>query len=245
MYTLKFNPKPAVFLWLTAAVSCLDNSDDLSLYNNESNNPPANIEMKENFISPENSLNPYDSVGISHNELLQDFLDSSAVPEDIREVIELVNSLDVFDSAIDLNSFSSISELNLIQQILDSPEQEFNQILTASLLSNQAKDSILSLLTYLDSHSTDPYQSLHLHIVDFEDQIINDNLPDTYDKKTVLCFTSFVRHNLYFCKKKEEDDDTDWDDSTASRTAALMGALTGPDDTVYWSLILGISHNFL
>lgn len=234
--------------WLTICFitfSVFSCSQDEDTFIEQTGNWHPNSEQKSFRFqndSPYNSLNPYDSIGITHNLILEEFLNSNLNPKTITEIIQTVNNLSFFNSS---NLFQTASNLGISHKIeifYTNPEYELYQEIYNSHLSNLAKLKIIELVETIFENIEEDYPYHYNEIILFESIILNNTNFSQEDKRVLLTFSSLIRHSLYFDKRR---DDKDWVTSVTNFTGKFFGALESSESAIYWSLIMGICNNFL
>ena len=222
--------------------ACLNEDDVNHTYEREA---PAHSNAKQSKwgqIGPENLDNPYDTVGINYTAYVEDLWERDSIFTSMQFIINEVNLITAYPNPIALNNVTSTADLLLIHNILEYPDDAFQDTLDQSWLSSNAKTSLLEIINYTTLHESDDYELLHPYIINFETAVSRDLNFSNDEKRAILCFTSFIRHTLHLKKRR---DDKDWDISVASKTGALKGALLNPNATTYWALIISLSENYL
>ncbi|MGB6083879.1 hypothetical protein [Moheibacter sp.] len=226
-----------VFSFLTflfISISCLNDEDVPTEFFDESFTVDNQI-LGKTGIDPENTANPFDSVGINHNLYLESFWENFADPVSITDAINKINIL----TGLGQSKISANNPSQKIQDILNDPVNEFEDALEQTISSSTAKDELIDFIDFLEINKHQEFTYLHSFITGFEDDVLNDTMYSAEDKRIILCLTSFIRHGLYLKKRR---DDKDWDISIASRTGALLGAVVDEQTAVYWALLMGISE---
>jgi len=214
--------------FMHACISDEEVSPEISLNANQHLSRPV-------LVNPENRNNPYDSIGICHNLYLERYWEIFPDKPSLSEIIDRVSFITSYAHSA---SISTVSQQNF-ENILNHPENAFENTLNRSLTSTEAKDSLWSFIHYIDSNQNTDFPALYTAITHYE-AYVNDNTSYTpEEKKTILSLTSFIRHGIYLKKRR---DDKDWDISIASRTGILQGTAISPHEAVYKALVLGIAN---
>lgn len=222
--------------------TCQEEDDALRSYETKVSDHSNEIQGKWERINPENPDNPFDSVGINYTAYLESLWEIDSLFTSVQSIITEVNFITAYPNSIALNNISSTTDLLSIQNTLDDPDEALQDVLDQSGLSSGAKNSLWNLINYTTLNESADYQVIYSYIVNFENSVILDLTFTGNEKRTILSFSSFIRHGLHLKKRR---DDKDWDISVASKTAAIKGALLSPDAATYWALILGLSDNYL
>lgn len=223
----------SILTFLFIFISCMNDEDLPTEFLDQSFTTDNQI-LGKTGIDPENTANPFDSVGIYHNLYLETFWENFADPVSITDAINKINILTG-------SGQSKISANNPSQKVLDilnDPVNEFEDALEQTLNSSIAKDDLIDFIDFLDLNNHQEFTYLYYFITGFEDEVLNEAMYSAEDKRIILCLTSFIRHGIYLKKRR---DDKDWDISIASRTGTLLGAAVDEQTAVYWALLMGIS----
>ncbi len=175
-------------------VSCNDDNDEL--LNNNLNGGILNSKVA---TSPCNSLNPYDSVGILHNQHLTNVFD------DLYSLYQDPNILEV-DT---INSYareylsSKYNEV-FISDIVDTriyrcnTDEELLSTMVNLGFSNAAISVVNSTVSTIENITNNSYRDYYNAIYNIEKNVISRTDLSQSEKEIILCFTSVYRHSIYY-----------------------------------------------
>lgn len=223
-----------IFIGLT-----LSNCTDEELFY-EDKSPPLfenRIENTENQ-KPFNYSNPYESMGVLHNEVLSQYMELEIPPQELETIALRVQLLmNQHQGAFGIFQASWI-DLSAIEAILENPETSLEDILSNSNLSSGAKNSLYDFIDTLLLMSDEEFSEIFAFITAYESDVINHVNLTAMEKEVILTVTSIVRHSIYFEKGR---DDGDWVTSVGNIVAAIKGALAGDLSAVQYALITGLA----
>jgi hypothetical protein len=191
------------------------------------------------YLTPENPENVYDFAGRLYNELLELYL-SGNYPHNtisaISQQIELLVIAHTEGMLLDPQT-DSAANFEAIQQILDNPQTQQDQIISKSLMTNPAKISLAGFMDDVLLWGNYPYDTIYPLIVSYESSVIANNALTTEDKRIILTTSSIARYSLYDDDKRK---DKDWGGSVGNRIGGVSGALDNPSSAVVSALVTGI-----
>lgn len=229
------------FIAISLFISC-DSSELESAQNS------STMYRKTNYDPPFNSSNTFDYAGQIHNEILSSYYEHALLPTSLDSIISLVSQITknhpyfANSSNLGLDTLSSVQ----VQFLLSSPKSTLTSFMDSSTLSETPKNSlkqfILGLLVYVETEES--YDSIYAHITDYESSVISNVGYASYEKETILCVTSIVRHSIYMKKKKpKKNTDPDWDWLTTSIVGASARAYGDLSYAIVSSVVGGIIEN--
>lgn len=208
---------------------------------NPFNTDTVETEWEFSKISPSNSNNPYDSIGLVHNEILTTILDSGMPLESLSQIDNEVSVLlNDYDGLFSETCSDSLTHQELSSFYL-SPSVSLNTAFTEAGLSLNTRDEIEGLLGAILNRVNDPYESFHAWMVLYEEEIIQSNY-SIEEKRIILTIASLSRYSI-FAKKRR--DHKDWDYSVGNRIGATIGALDCSSNAIYAALVSGLSDEHL
>lgn len=192
---------------------------------------------KKSVTEASNPANPYDSAGLTHNQILKSYLSIAYQPTNLTGIFLKIDSL--MGGANSNNTPMNLSAVNIteIEQILFDPYGELANILSGSDLSLTAKASIQNFLNDALLLKEEDYSVIYGFITSYESSVNFDAAFSSRDKQVILTVSSIVRFSL---KLEKCRDDGDWDTSVGHIVAGLKGALRNPSDAVRMSTIAGL-----
>lgn len=217
---------------LICIISCSEETDDYSYSTNK--------EMEQSIMSRTNagnSLNPYDSIGQLHNVILDAYFLENPNVQTIQDVSVEIDALySVYSNSVNILSTNNL-DVEDIEEILDDPEDSFEDILSESTLSNQARLSFEDFVNDLIAIQDEEFDSIYNVVTNYESEISINPLFTNEDKRVILMVSSIARYSIYYEKRRDDDD---WEHSVGNMAAATKGALTGSSQAVRMALIAGI-----
>jgi hypothetical protein len=153
---------------------------------------------------PLNSSNPWDDVGIYHNEALEYVKEQAGSVANLAEYVGYSNTYVV-------NTFGEQMSMEELETLLPSPDQVesiladepnwYSNVIESSSYSAAVKEkfsNLIALIIDTDGYEDADYCTVKGQIVDFEEQILADETLSTEEKDQVLRVSSVARHSLYF-----------------------------------------------
>jgi hypothetical protein len=158
--------------------------------------------------SPANSLNPFDDVGIIHNQGLDYFMKNfSDRKMTVREIVKetdkylLTNTLFSKNMKIGSSNGTLSTDPEMVSEVLADKDNNFKSVISKAECSDYAKSKLTHffslILSEKDNENAD-YNLMYGKIIDFEKTIIDDKSLNENDKKVVLMSSSIGRHSLYY-----------------------------------------------
>lgn len=209
--------------------------DDLNFFSSQNSLHyyPSEAENRTNFVTANNPLNPYDSIGIKHNLILEEFLNLST------SAISLENLLTSLRSLLNISSNATIdsADLHNIESILSNSQQAYNSILNTSTLSSGAKINLSNFLEWIEEYKDDVDFNHQAYILAKEDTILFESFSST-DKETLLSITSLARHSF---DRKKRRKDKDWGINVTNFIGGFQGTLHSSDKAILYAICLGLT----
>lgn len=219
------------------SVSCTS-EDDYKHENLISNSVKDELLSKKSVQpTPENAANAYDIAGRIHNEILDAYLSCTISHNTINAVSSKIDSISFLNN--DLQNLPSPAAHNFqqIQQIVDSPELQLEQIIASSPMSAASKDCLSQFMSSVPVWQGYAYGDAHSLITAFEGGVINNAQFTAEEKRIILTSCSITRYSLYYGSERK---DKDWETSVGNRVGAVQGALSNSATAVGCSLLAGI-----
>lgn len=200
---MNFSIKKIAFSFLTLvflATSCNQNEQLIPV----ESNPVSTVKT----ISPTNTDNPFDEVGVIHNQGVAYFMKNYAGKKmTVSEIVSVTDKYLLSNTSFTKNmrigaenaTFSTNSDK--ISDVLADKDNNFKNVVSKAECSDYAKTKLSTLfsitLSEKENESAD-YNLLHSKIIAFEKDILEDKKLSEEDRKLVLMSTSISRHSLYF-----------------------------------------------
>lgn len=158
--------------------------------------------------NPANNDNPYDYAGRLHNDILSDIL-----AEYKKSDININNVCDIVESKtktnrelIDLGATNV--DCDLLSQGIEDYTNQFSNLIETSKLSSSGKLKARIIINFMfDSAFSDKeisYQKLYNFYVSLENDIMNNNNLNDFDKKSLLEGCSIARYSTHYWKNNNE-----------------------------------------
>ncbi|MET3730551.1 hypothetical protein [Moheibacter stercoris] len=209
--------------------------DDLNFFSSQNSLHyyPSETENRTNFVTANNPLNPYDSIGIKHNLILEEFLNlpTSAISLEDR-LTSLRSLLNIFS-----NATIDSADLHNIESILSNSQLAYDSILNTSTLSSGAKINLSNFLEWIEEYKDDVDFNHQAYILAKEDTILFESFSST-DKETLLSITSLARHSF---DRKKRRKDKDWGINVTNFIGGFQGTLHSSDKAILYAICLGLT----
>ncbi len=217
------------------ALSCTndyDREDSISNFKTRDD-----ISKKNAGLNPENAANAYDIAGKIHNDLLDAYLSGNFSDNTINAVSSKIDSISFLNS--DLQNLPSYYPANLqeIQEMVDSPEVQLEQIIANSPMSTASKNCLSDFMSSAVLWQNIDYKAVHPSIISFEAAVTNNQQFTAEEKRIILTSSAITRYSLYYASERK---DKDWETSVGNRVGAVQGALSNSATAVTRSLLAGI-----
>ena len=194
---------------------------------------------------PFNPQNPYDSIGVFHNDLVDSYYAQEVLPTDLDGIIALVgaNALNhpfFLRLAPSGGTFVSSTE---VPRILTDPEGILSTYVGASVLGSAAQDSLYQFVDSVRLFAiTDAnYSAFYDYVVTFEARVSSHFLFSLKEKRILLQITSIARHNAYKKRKKpKKNTDLDWDWLTTCVVGSTAGTSGDEAKGVLTTVVVGV-----
>lgn len=185
----------AVALGGLLACSCTDREDEF-LY--------QDLGTKKVVVSPNNTENPYDWVGVKHNIHLDE------ISNILFEEYDNPNNLELsIVTSLTKEHLSELYDNTLVEPIINNglyrceTEAELSEVLKNDIFSNTSEAYINSILSSIEKLKNDSYMSYKAYISEMESRIVTDNKIQEVEKVVLLSFTSTLRHSIYYWYEPE------------------------------------------
>lgn len=223
-------------LW-GASIICLlfwnCNDDDRINYPTKNQSHSYDLGEREPAeVSPNNPLNPYDSVGIRHNLILHQYLELDSLPSNLLHRIEVVKNLLNLPPNLSLDTIAS----NRINDWIENPESVYDSILANPGLSTSSKARLVDFFEWIELNIQNDSINHHAFILNYEDQILGEILNNS-EREIILSVTSLARHS--FRRKKRKD--KDWEINVTNFVGGYHGILTNSENAILYSLCIGLT----
>ncbi len=190
-------------------------------------------------VSPNNNLNPNDSIGVLHNIhldsiisiLCENYTNPDAIHQDTLNRIVRDYFLNIYDKDIVEAVFDDESNT------LDD-EKSLDLVLTELNFSEDAKEIVFSLFNRVEEMENNGYMPYYDTICNVERNIISNKSFTATETQILLSFTSVLRHSLYYWYEENTlaKSTPDW---ILIAGADAAGALTGAKTGAEVGMILG------
>jgi hypothetical protein len=209
----------------------------LSCHNDDDKGPNSfsnSIEADRKYAAPlsaENPLNPYDSIGWKHNEILERYLELDSLPISLNEKMSLLKNL--LDFPVSFTPYEP--EMEEINEILNNPTSSiYDSISSNPLLSTTAKSILVDLFEWLEVSVLDEELDHHSILLNWEDEILQAPL-NLQEQEIILSLTSLIR----FAFKKRKD--RDWEFNVTNFIGGYEGIWTSSEKALLYALTIGVS----
>lgn len=182
-------------------------------------------------VSPNNNLNPNDSIGVLHNIhldsiisiLCENYTNPDAIHQDTLNRIVRDYFLNIYDK-------------DIVEAVFDEKtyriddNKSIDAILTEAKFSEETKKEIFSLLEIINSMENTGYEPYYDTICNVERNIIsNSSTISQEEKQIILSFTSVLRHSLYYWYEESTAVKVSerWQIAVADAKGALSGGAQG------------------
>lgn len=234
---MNYHPILKYILIISLGLSMLNCADE-EIYNiNESQQSYESRDHKNPNQKPFNYNNPYESMGLLHNEILSSYLELENPPEDLEGIAVKVQQLISEQSQVTGTYQVAMPDLIELQAILENPESSLIHIINDSNLSSEGKTSVSDFFDALLLMSDKEFDSILAYIIDYEADVLNDDHLKAAEKQVILTVTSILRHSFFYEKGRDDDD---WVTSVGNIAAAVKGSLSNGLNAVQHALIAGL-----
>lgn len=230
------------YVLLIAFISC-DSAESLH-ENPTSADVPMTLQHRGDAM-PFNTQNPYDSIGIFHNELVDAYYAQGAVSQDVDLVIALVESVaseHPYFLRLTPSAGPSVSPTEIATILID-PAQSLSTYMGESILGAAAQDSLyhfvdsIRLVEVTDAN----YAAFYDYVVVYEAGISSHSLFSAQEKRVLLQITAIARHNAYKKRKRpKKNTDLDWNWMTTCAVGSAAGASGAEIKGVLTTVVVGV-----
>ena len=183
-----------------------------------------------NAQAPSNDDNPYDYIGVIHNEVITEFFKQNDTPnmsiEDILTKIRpIILKNELYKSKFG-SEYSSISP-EQVKNYMPDVSNNFNTVVNDTKFSEEAKSMLNELLNSLSG--ANDFDKVYESVVSFENRVIESKLSNS-EKEIVLCSSSVARYSSYLWLV--ENPKPTYSNSLSSRTR-------------WWSIVADVAGGIL
>ncbi|MBS7230972.1 hypothetical protein KHA90_08045 [Flavobacterium psychroterrae] len=205
------------YLVCTALVLCAACSTDENLNESQSY---TNDQSQSNTIQVKagNNLNPFDRAGIEFYDKLNSYYNSIGYPasnEDFEAQMLFLAQKPTGDRSLNKSVITITPEM--IVAILADPEVKLVELIEASSLSVEVKNSLYGFVFDLVNRQQTDYEDVYSFIISYEAAVIADSSLQTDEKDTILKVSAISRYSLYAEARK----DRDWETAVTNKKGSL------------------------
>ncbi|WDF66103.1 hypothetical protein [Flavobacterium sp. KACC 22763] len=165
---------------------------------------------------PSNPENPFDQQGREIYRLLDLYHQKNASPNSVSELARQIRFL---MEGVNGGSGKSGRLIpftdDLVQSIMDDPDNSMILIVQNSVLQSYAKESLIIFLQELIVKRQEVFSVTNSYIIGYEAQVLDDADFTSEEAETILTVASISRYSLY---SEEERKDKDWDILVGNRS---------------------------
>ncbi|MEC4004847.1 hypothetical protein OX283_009290 [Flavobacterium sp. SUN052] len=209
---------------------------------------PTSCAAKSLDILPANSANPFDYVGLLHNQLLETYYSGVSLPKTLtgisNSVVSIANATSAFTSLS--GGTYTFTSLERVQYIALHSQDCLDSVVVSSLSSSGARISMTNFInSYLSlCNSENDYSVIYDFIVAYESAALSDTTLSLSDRKVILITTSVARYSSYERKKRpKKNTDPEWGLLVTNIIATLDGANESVAKALTMGLVSGIYEN--
>lgn len=201
-----------------------------------------NILGKPGIFSPSNSLNPYDSVGILHNDILDIYLSANHTHTSVEDIDDEIQSLILASTVVPDSSSLILPGTAVIADILNSPDTSLTNIIDSSAMTSYSKIQFEDFIDSLMMMNEEEFEDIYDFITLYESSVLINISLNSNDKRIILTVASLARHSFYYSKKRK---DKDWETSVGNIAAGTGGALEDSVAALRMALVTGLSKSII
>lgn len=201
-----------------------------------------NILGKPGIFSPSNSLNPYDSVGILHNDILDIYLSANHTHTSVEDIDDEIQSLILASTVVPDSSSLILPGTEVIADILNSPDTSLTNIIDSSAMTSYSKIQFEDFIDSLMMMNEEEFEDIYDFITLYESSVLINISLNSNDKRIILTVASLARHSFYYSKKRK---DKDWETSVGNIAAGTGGALEDSVAALRMALVTGLSKSII
>jgi len=176
-------------------ISCSTDKDSNSDINLSNSNNATNSQT----ICTENTENTYEFVGRLHNLILIEFLEEypnaeNMTNDEVMDVIEgiLLNN-DEFVSMLESDEYFRMTQQEIEGIIMDYPN-DFENVIEGLGLSIELEERLTEFIS-VTINFTSEYSDYIDFVLDYEEALLAETLPNEEEKEFILAITSIARHS--------------------------------------------------
>ncbi len=175
-------------------------------------------ELNNDSVLPENKLNPFDAKGKKYYDTLNSYYQNYQFPNSVNEITQQIKFVSGNNPYHGIAS-KGVIHFNdeIVQIIMNDPDNSLIAIIENSSLSIQAKTNIISFLQNLMQQRLQDFTIAYQFIVSYEADILQNATLTEDETETILTVASISRYSLY---SESERKDRDWETSVGSKKAA-------------------------
>lgn len=194
--------------------------------------------LVENLV-PENPANIYDFAGKLHNDILDIYLAGNYQYTTITQISQQIEAISAANTELMLldTGTNPSPNLDIIQEIVNNPEDKLNQTIVNSTMTSTAKNSLSGFMSNVLLWENQSYLEIYKSIISYESSVIANAAFSNEDKRIILTTSSIIRYSFYYVLVRK---DKDWDTSGGHRAGGLSGAMDNSSTAIRRSLVTGI-----
>ena len=151
--------------------------------------------IKNNPLS--NTNNPYDSIGLMHNNAMSDLIFiSDGLPSSMQEAIASA------EKYLYEKGFDTIGDYALVSEIIDGAKSNYFTFVSSQNLSSASIDAVNAMMydiaTMSLSGNYNGYESYRKYLMNVESRIIASKEIPSYEKDELLTAAAVYRYSLYY-----------------------------------------------
>jgi len=225
-------------LWLIAvpllSIGCTTDSESTSRIE-------KTIVLKTGAATAENPLNPYDYAGRAFDVVLDAY--STSRPTSIGAIADGIDA--TMATIPEISQYPHGQSLTgSVIQIGTLSGSDSHTVLTTALstsaLSSSAKSSFSGFVGSLDTSDDTSYQTIHVYILAYEAEVLNNSSLTAFERQAILTSTSIARYSFYRKKRKDKD----WEGSIWAIAGAVYGAQQDVLFGAKMATATGLCHNY-
>ncbi|MCV2484337.1 MULTISPECIES: hypothetical protein [Flavobacterium] len=176
----------------------------------------ANAPVTDNNF-PANPINPFDMEGKRIYEALEVYYQKNHSPNSVSELADQIRHI---SNKLDRGEGKSSRLIpftdEMVQSIMDDPDNSMISIVQNSVLQAYAKTNLINFLQHLIVKRLEEFSITYSYITDYEEEVLADTVFTSEETETILTVASISRYSLY---SEEERKDKDWDILVGSKPA--------------------------
>lgn len=196
-----------IFLCIISAIffiSCSADSDFEIAEKTSANKEAKTVEKSY----PANPVNPFDLKGKMIYEALDIYYQEKQFPISVSELADQISfvSSKLDDMKGNTSTLITFTE-EMVQSIMDDPDNKMILIVQNSALQQYAKTNLIAFLQELITKREQEFSITYDYITRYESEVISDFVFTTEETETLLTVASISRYSFYFERGRK---DRDW-----------------------------------